>query len=216
VIQINLLPPEYRKSEATPIARFIAIVVGAIVVTSGLVAYGFVHYSILKGAREVREATEADYVNKKAQADVSLALQAEIDAYETRRRAIQQVAKGRILHSRKLDEFLDIIHSPPEKGAYFVWLKDLAVKPPRQVRRGKATSGGAIAFSGWAETTEFSRVTNLRDAVRKDGFFEDFSSISYPNFKAVAWDDGLEPATAGRFNYSMTLKPLGWKHELKK
>jgi hypothetical protein len=216
VIQINLLPAEYRKSESTPIARFIAIVVGAILVTGGLVAYGFVHYSTLKGARELREATEADYVNKKAQSDVSLALQAEIDAYETRRRAIQQVAKGRILHSKKLDEFLDIIHSPPEKGAYFVWLKDLNVKPPRQVRRGKATSGGAVSFSGWAETIEFSRVTNLRDAIRKDAYFEDFSSISYPNFKAQSWDDGLEPATAGRFNYSMTLKPLGWRHELKK
>ena len=214
MISINLLPAEYRKPESTPIARFIAIVVGAIVVTSGLVAYGFVHYSTLKGIREVREATESDYVNKKAQADVSGALQAEINAYETRRKAIQSVAKGRILHSRKLDEFLDIV-SRNEHTAYFVWLKDLKTNPPRQVRRGKPTTGGSMAFSGWAETTEFSKVTNLRDAIRKDAFFQDFVSISYPNFKAVSWDDGLEPTSAGRFNYSMTFKPLGWRHEKK-
>lgn len=212
MISINLLPAEYRKPESTPIARFIAIVIGAIVVTSGLVAYGFVHYSSLKGIREVREATEADFVNKKAQADVSQALQAEIVAYETRRKAIQQVAKARILHSRKLDEFLDIIHSRGDRSAYFVWLKDLATSPARAGRRGVATTGGTMAFSGWAETQEFSRVTNLRDAIRKDPFFEDFLSISYPNFKAVTWDDGLEPATAGQFNYSLTLKPLGWRH----
>ena len=37
MININLLPPEYRKAESTPITRFIAIVAGAVLVTSTLV-----------------------------------------------------------------------------------------------------------------------------------------------------------------------------------
>ncbi|NJN14212.1 MAG: hypothetical protein HC813_00670 [Planctomycetes bacterium] len=216
MIQINLLPAEYRKAEATPIGRFIAIVAGAVLVTGGLVAYGFVHYSTLKGVREVREATEAEYQNKKAQADVSLALQAEISAYEGRRKAIQQVAKDRILHSRKLDEFLDIIYNKGERTSYFVWLKDLSAKPGRAVRKGVPETGGTVSFSGWAETREFSRVTNLRDSIRKDPYFQDFKSISPPVFKEVRWDDGLEPSAAGRFNYTMVLKPLGWQHDVKK
>ena len=51
----------------------------------------------LKGVREVREATEHEFSNKKAQADVSKALQAEINAYEVRRQAITQIAGARIL-----------------------------------------------------------------------------------------------------------------------
>ena len=35
MININLLPHEYRKAEATPIGRFLAIVIGAVVVTTG-------------------------------------------------------------------------------------------------------------------------------------------------------------------------------------
>ncbi len=216
MIQINLLPPEYRRAESTPIGRFLAIVVGAVIVTGGLVAYGFVHYSTLKGVREVREATDAEYGNKKAQAEVSLALQAEINAYEARRKAIQQVAKDRILHSRKLDELLDILHNKGDRTAYYVWLKDLSVRPGRQLKKGQMDSGGSMSFSGWAETREFSRVTSLRDAIRKDPFFQDFKSISQPIFKEVRWDDGLEPASGGRFNYTMVLQPLGYQRDAKK
>jgi Tfp pilus assembly protein PilN len=214
VIHINLLPHEYRKAEATPIGRFLAIVIGAVLVTSGLVAYGYVHYSELKGVREVRASVEEQYANKKAQAQISQNLQAEINAYETRRQAISQVARSRILQSRKLDEFLDIVHNGGNRDAYYVWLDRLSVTPARRARRrGKGPgSGGTWAFDGYAETTEFSRVTNLRDAIRKDSFFEDFQQISMPNFKAQVWDDGLEPSSAGKFSYQMTLKPLGWRH----
>ena len=219
MIQINLLPEEYRKAEATPIGRFLTIVVGAVIVTSGLVTYGFVHYGKLKGAIAVRIEAEAEYTNKKAQADVSLSLQAEIAGYEARRTAIQQIAKGRIMHSRKLDEFLDVVNNRGDRVAYYVWLNGLRVSPPRVTRRGKTTTGGVFSFDGYAAATEsvaFSRVTKFREALRKDSFFEDFSGISMPNFKSVKWDDGLEPAAAGRFSFSMTLKPLGWRYAVKR
>lgn len=216
MITINLLPAEYRKSEATPIGRFIAIIVGAVIVTTGLVAYGYIHYSKLKGVRDVREATEAEYANAKARADVSRNLQAEINAYSARRKAIQEIVKNRILHSRKLDEYLDIVHNNGDHSSYFVWLDGLTVTPPREVRRGKVQNGGEISFEGYAESASLSRVTNVRDSIRKDPFFQDFQQISMPNFKSVYWNDGLEPSSAGRFGFSMTLKPLGWRHTAKK
>jgi len=212
VISINLLPGEYRKPESTPIARFLAIVIGAVIVTSGLVAYGYVHYSQLRGVIEVREATEEEFANAKAQADISRSLQAEISAYEARRKAIQQVARNRILQSRKLDEFLDIIHNKNGDAQYRVWLRNLNMKPPRQARRGRPTTGGGMSFAGYSESDEFSRVTNLRDAIKRHPFFQDFQSISRPNFKRQEWDDGLEPSKAGRFAFDLTLKPLGWRH----
>ncbi|MEM9176700.1 MAG: hypothetical protein AAGC67_15860 [Myxococcota bacterium] len=216
MISVNLLPHEYRKAEATPVGRFLAIVIGAVLVTSGLVTYGYIHYSELKGIREVRAAVEEEFANKKARAQISQNLQAEINAYETRRKAIQQVAGARILQSRKLDEFLDVIHDGGNRERFYVWLNNLSVKPSRNAgrRRGKKKGpvpGGSWAFSGFAETTDFSRVTNLRDAIRQDAFFEDFLSITWPNFKAVRWDDEMTPSSAGAFNYSMTLKSLGWR-----
>jgi len=212
VISINLLPSEYRKSEATPIARFLSIVIGAVVVTTALVIYGYVHYSQLRGAQDLREATEQIYTNKKMEADVSLALQAEINAYETRRKAVTQVARNRILHSKKLDEFLSVIYNNGDQSAYYVWLNGLSVKPPRDGgRRGAPSTGGSFTFSGYSDTVQFSRVTNLRDALKgKKAFYDDFRGISRPVFKAQRWDDGLEPNSAGKFSFDLTFKPFGW------
>ena len=73
-----------------------------------------------------------------------------------------------------------------------------------------------MSFAGYSESNEFSRVTNLRDAIKKDVFFKDFHSISRPVFKAIRWDDELEPKEAGKLAFDMTLKPLGWAHVGKK
>jgi hypothetical protein len=145
------------------------------------------------------------------EADVSLALQAEINAYEARRKAITDVARNRTLHSRKLDEFLSVVWNGDDRTSYYVWLNSFAVKPARDARKGAATSGGSLSFSGFSDTTNFSRVTNLRDALKaKKSFYDDFKGISRPVFKAQVWDDGLEPASAGKFSFDLTFKPLGW------
>jgi hypothetical protein len=185
-------------------------------VTTGLVVYGWVHYSKLRGVRDVRETTEAEFANKKAQSDVSQSLQAEINAYEARRKAIQQVAKARILHSRKLDEFLSVLYNSGDPTTYNIWLRSFSVKGPSVGRKNRASTGGAMSFSGFSESREFSRVTNLRDAIKDDVFYKDFQAISRPVFKFVEWDDELEPKEAGKFAFDMTLKPLGWVHTVKK
>ncbi|MEE8106570.1 MAG: hypothetical protein V3T86_13630 [Planctomycetota bacterium] len=211
MITINLLPAEYRRLDSTPVARFLAIIVGVVLVTSELIGFGYVHYSKVKRARELREAAEAELTNKSAQAEVSKSLQKEISAYETRRKAIAQVAGDRILWSRKLDEFFDIIHADGDHTNYHVWLKGMRVSPPRAVRRGGTASGGTMTFSGFTETTEFSKVTNLRNGIRKSDFFGDFLKISPPSFEAVRWDDGMDPSEAGKVSFTLELKPLNWR-----
>ena len=129
MITINLLPAEYRRLDATPIARFVAIILGVVLVTSELISFGYIHYSKVKGARELRQATEAEFANKKAQADVSDSLKKEISAYENRRQAIASIAGKRLLWSRKLDELLDIFHNDGDRANYFVWLKDGRMLP---------------------------------------------------------------------------------------
>ncbi len=210
MININLLPVEFRKAESTPVARFIAIVVGAVVVTASLVGYGYVHYSKLKEARDVRMQTEETYANKKAQADVSKSLQTEINNYELRRKAIQSIAQNRILNSKKLDEFLDIIWARGDKTDYYIWLNSMSVRPGRTPRKGKPTSGGTLTFGGFSEG-EFNRITNLKRAISDEkSFFSDFKQISMPGFKKITWDDEREPSSAGRFSFTLQLKPLGW------
>ncbi|MHC5009847.1 MAG: hypothetical protein ACYTG6_02730, partial [Planctomycetota bacterium] len=111
MIQINLLPPEYRPRTGTPMARFVAIVAGVVLVASATGAYAYTHFIELAKVKELRDVRQAEVRGKEAQRDRSLAIQLEIDGYEQRRRAIQTINRSRTLWSRKLDQFFDIVTS---------------------------------------------------------------------------------------------------------
>ena len=118
MIQINLLPDEYRKRSGTPIARFVATLVGVVAVLGACGMYGYTHFIELKRATDLRDSRAAETETKERLGDRSLALQREIDAYTKRRKAIQTISRSRTLWSKKLDQFFDIVtgHGTDEEG----------------------------------------------------------------------------------------------------
>ena len=58
MIQINLLPPEYRPRQGTPVARFIAIVAGVVVIACAGGAYAYTHFVELAKVKEMRSSRE--------------------------------------------------------------------------------------------------------------------------------------------------------------
>ena len=103
MIQVNLLPPEHRRATGTPVARFVAIVGGAVLVVGASCAYAYTHFVQLANVREVRAMREETAGSKEVQKERSLALQREIEEYQQRRRAIQTINRNRVLWSKKLD-----------------------------------------------------------------------------------------------------------------
>ena len=110
MIQVNLLPPEYRAAAGTPVARFVAIVAGVVLVIGASCAFAYTHFIQLAKVREVKALREEEAASKEIQKERSLALQREIGEYEERRRAIQTINRNRVLWSRKLDQFFDIVY----------------------------------------------------------------------------------------------------------
>ena len=104
MIQINLLPPEYRPRTGTPVARFVAIVVGVVLIASATGAWFYTHFIELANVQELRDVRAEEASSKERQRDHSLALQREIQVYEKRRTAIQTINRSRTLWSRKLDQ----------------------------------------------------------------------------------------------------------------
>ena len=91
MIQINLLPPEYRPTSGTPVARFAAIVVGIVLVLSAGGVYAYTHFIELSNVRELKRSREEEVRSTEMQRDRSKRLQGEIDMYDQRRRAIQTI-----------------------------------------------------------------------------------------------------------------------------
>jgi hypothetical protein len=221
MITVNLLPPEYRKSEGTPLPRFLAILGGVVLCASAIGIFLYVHFGYLVKYQSLREQKEDMYYKQKVLADRSLALQREYNEYQKRRQTIETASNKRILVSRKLDEFCDIIHNSGDRKRHFIWLTNASVKvgaTGRTRAKGGQASGGVLTFKGFTASEDFSKLANFREDIEdsaEGGFFEDFISIDHPAWVVERFDDGLEPDSAGTFTHTLALKPLGWRNDPK-
>ena len=231
MIQINLLPPEYRPRTGTPVARFVAIVVGVVLVACASGAWFYTHFIQLTNVRELRDVRAEEANSKERQKEHSLSLQREIDVYEKRRSAIQAINRSRTLWSRKLDQFFDIITGQDDEGSFKVWLDTLEVPPQRiatrrrgRARRGEVQNGGAFRFTGYMAMDSSSDAPALSSLLfraltgdpeatgERTDFFEDFIAINNPNIAVVETSSGknevqLLPPVVGSFRYELLLNP---------
>ena len=123
MIQINLLPPEYRPTTGTPVARFVAIVVGIVMILSTGGVYAYTHFIELSKVRELKRSRQEEVSSMEMQRDRSQRLQDEIDMYDRRRRAIQTINRSRTLWSRKLDQFFEIVTANDADDSSAIWLE---------------------------------------------------------------------------------------------
>jgi hypothetical protein len=229
MIQINLLPPEYRPRPGTPVARFVAIVAGVVLLACACGAYAYTHFIELAKVKELHAVRDEEARAKDVQKERSLALQREIDVYEKRRIAIQTINRSRTLWSRKLDQFFDIVTGQTMDDGYSVWLENLEIPPQPIVTRRKAArkkgeepDGGSFRFVGdmaMSTTAEapalssafFKALTGDPDATgHRTDFYEDFLRINNPNIEIVDRQSrkGVElvPPVVGSFKYELALR----------
>ena len=231
MIQINLLPPEYRPRTGTPVARFVAIVVGVVLVACASGAWFYTHFIQLTNVLELRDVRAEEAASKDRQKEHSLSLQREIDVYEKRRSAIQAINRSRTLWSRKLDQFYDIITGQDDEGSFKVWLDTLEVPPQRIATRsngrrrpGEVLNGGAFRFTGYMAMDSSSDAPALSSLLfrgltgdpeatgERTDFFEDFVAINNPNIAVVQSSSNsvevqLLPPVVGSFRYELLLSP---------
>ena len=209
MIKVNLLPPEYRKIDGTPVARFVALAAGVFLAASAMSVWGYVHFGMLAEVRERRTALEEELVGLQKLAERSQALLAEYKEYQKRRETIEDIDKSRILWSRKLDQLADLIHNKGDVKRHQVWLSDIRT----QAARSKA-SGGLLSISGWSGGEELARLSDFNKDLRQDAeFFADFKSIDPPRGERVSFGDERVPDLAWRFTKGLELRAPGWREK---
>jgi hypothetical protein len=229
MIQINLLPAEYRARAGTPVARFAAIVAGVVLVAAAGGMYAYTHFIELAKVREVKVARAEEAEGQDRRKKYSLDLQSEIEMFEKRRTAIQTINRSRTLWSKKLDQFFDIVTNQGGDESYKVWIEELEV-PPQAVtarkrapvaKKGATPDGGQLKFTGYmamendadapAHISAFHRaLTGDPEATgRPTEFFADFVRINNPNVQIVPPrgkdDEQRQPPVVASFKYDLAL-----------
>jgi len=242
MIQINLLPPEYRPRTGTPMARFVSIVAGIVLVLSAGGAYAYTHFIELSKVRELRHSRTEEVATTEMQRDRSIRLQKEIDSYEQRRRAIQTINRSRTLWSRKLDQFYEVVTGRDVDDTSALWLDEVEVpvkvvsvrrrRPKKKKKNAPAEPAAQFKFEGYMAMANDAEAPALLSAFHKaltgdpentggtTDFFRDFMAISNPNIQMVRSrrrGEALVPPRVAVFTYDLGLRPpdLGGKGKTK-
>jgi hypothetical protein len=209
MIRVNLLPQEYRKTEATPLKQFFAVIAAAVIAALSAVAWLWVHFGMLEQARSelsnVEGAVAAQQGDLKRVAD----LKSWVGEYESQYEKIDLVAKQRIVWSRKFDELWENVVQPNPANRYEVWLKNISC----QVQPA-AKSGGSVQFSGTSAGAKFARLADFHEDLKKSEFYKDFQSFTYPyGTREELGGKNRDPKEGWTFNFALELKPLTEIHE---
>ena len=206
MIKVNLLPPEYRKVEGTPVVRLVALMLGVFLTATAVSGWAYVRMGMLSKVRSEREQIEEQLVQLKAQAERSQALLREFKEYQRRRETIEQIGANRILWSRKLDQLADLVHNKGDNSRHVVWLNSIRTAGPRV-----PASPVQLQLSGWSGG-DYAKLSDFNKDVRSDEeFFQDFLSLDPPAGKLVVWDDGRLPKEGFEFTFGLDMKPANWK-----
>lgn len=207
MIKVNLLPPEYRKVEGTPVARLATTIAGVFLVACAAGVWGYVHMAVLAQVREEREQKEFDLASLKAQAERSQSLLREFKEYQRRRETIEKIGASRNLWSKKLDELADLIHNKGDTKRHLVWLAAI------RTQQGRGNSPCRLVFNGWSGG-DYSRLSGFNADIKKDEtFFQDFYGVDPPEGKETTIDDDAIPNKAFTFTFGLDLKPANWREK---
>lgn len=216
MIEINLLPPELRPVERTPLPRFLVWCVGAAVAVAGGFLLVFMYLKWLPDLKQESATLDEQISQKQALAAEADKLDREIAEIGKRQKAIEQLWKGRTIWWAKLDQLVDLV--PEYVGLESLSFKSTAARGP--AAKGKQVSG-KLRMKCVCSYPDEARLAEFRDRLRgavpvqaaRDPqvgklFIEDF----YPEIIDLGWEQkeagpGFEQTWILEFSLELELKP---------
>ncbi len=173
MIRINLLPPELRTLEKTPLIRFMIIIAGVALTTAALFIFHFLTFSTLPAARQKRDDVKEEIERKKVLAAKYDELDQEIQFFRLRVDAVKKLRKERYIWSKKLFQLHRVIEETEH-----VALNSVSIEKERlTARRGAGAPKMAIVMDGYSIIPELSSAADFMTNIRNSEFFKDCESI---------------------------------------
>ena len=209
---INLLPTEYRRKERTPFAVLLPMLVAVTLITGSLAVWGWMHFGELSEAESHRDDLQAVYDSKRPQLTYLASLETEKGEYTRRAQTIRGMAESRVLWSRKLDEFCDVVADDEGGSRYQVWITDFKVESPNRMvaRRSRGPAPGeTVSLKGFCFSGDdpLQRFNVFHESLWSSKFFSsDFEKMNKPAGKVLDLADGLEPGLAWTVDLTLEMK----------
>ena len=169
MIEINLLPQEYRVQERTPLGLFLTIVVG--ICTVGAIGIYWINLKKELAQKELDNTRlkQEKEVTDKRKAEV-VALEKEIETAKKRQETIIEISQSKIIWSQKLVQFGRIMAEYPN-----FWIDRLALQ------KGGGNDKGKLTLNFYALGNNLRDVAAFRKRVLEDtNFWYHFDKFDAP------------------------------------
>lgn len=172
MITINLLPLQYRKQERTPLSRFIAILLGIVLVLCAGIFWGYYHYVALKAQQDKVASRTAYRDDKKEEHKLQYKPLAELQSQlASREEDIKRIRKERRGWTRTISYFYDLF--AVEEFRPWVWIDDLQVtmkgkgarRPTRGAKQTTRAEVGELKFKLSVAGSDIDRLSDFREAL---------------------------------------------------
>lgn len=184
MIEINLLPPQYRTVERTPLPVFLGLI-AAILVIAG--AGGYLWKLQIDGRKlqEKKDQLTSIRDTKQKEVDEIKRIEKEIQESQGRIDTVLNIAESKVYWAQKLDQLTHVLPS-------YAWIESLSY------------DGGSLKLTCKARGTSWQRYTELRQKLRNDtNFMYHFDPIPLVPISIVPPGPiYLEPAV---LSFNMTL-----------
>ena len=202
MIEINLLPEEYQRSQRTSPRILGMLLVATVLAFGSLVAAGYLYFNVLSRAQSRVDQAREELDHLMPQVRYSDALEKEKAEFERRSKTIQEIASSRLLWTRKMDRMSEIVNQDLTTRRHQVWLSQIDVDSKIDSR----TPG--MSLKGYSAGNEIEKVSNFHEDLKTDPVFaEGFVQFTAPNQKLEEADEGVEPSEKIQFDFRIDLPP---------
>lgn len=177
MIEVNLLPPEYRPRESTNVSLMVTLV-GGLAVLGGLVLWWLSLNSQLDELTLQNEALTRKRDDLKVEEVKVDKLKEEIARQKARQETIIEISQSKVMWSQKLDQLSNILAT---SGYEKFWVGKMTL--------AKSTKGAILTLSFSGIGNSLSDVASLRDTMKNDAnFFYHFTELQNSQVKRVSID----------------------------
>jgi Tfp pilus assembly protein PilN len=174
MIEVNLLPPEYRPRESTNVSLLVTLI-GGLAVLGGLVLWWLSLNNQLDELTLANEGLVRKRDDLKVLETKVIKLREEIARQKFRQETIIEISQSKIMWSQKLEQLSNILAT----GGYEkFWVNNLSL--------AKSTKGSVFTLKFSSIGNSLSDVALLRDTMKNDAnFFYHFTELQNTNVRRI-------------------------------
>lgn len=192
MIKVNLLPPEYRVKERTPLPMMLGILGGVVLTSLSIVAFLYLRFGMYPDVvtqLRNKEQTKIFFMQKAKRHDELVVEKTNLEKLD---KAVEQLKDARYPWTKAIDDLAWMVErGNKDKSIVKGWYEKLDFGPPRQGGRrppGAGKEGGKVTFDLVVAGTDYKHIPVFREIMRKREYWLGRNILNMPLTKITPKD----------------------------